>query len=44
MQRIRCNKAFFKEHLYGKACFVNMVEPNEGKKLFEILDRINWDY
>lgn len=44
MQRINCNKAFFKEHLYGKAYFVNMVEPDEGKKLFEILERIQWDY
>ena len=44
MQRINCNKAFFKEHLYGKAYFVNMVEPDEGKKLFEILNRIQWDY
>ena len=44
MQRINCNKAFFKEHMYGKAYFINMVEPNEGKKLFEILERINWDY
>lgn len=44
MKKIDCNKAFFKEHLYGKAFFVNMVEPDEGKKLFEILERIHWDY
>lgn len=44
MKKIKCNKAFFKEHLYGKAFFVNMVEPDEGKKLLKILDRIRWDY
>lgn len=44
MKRTKCNKAFFKEHLYGKAFFVNMVEPDEGKKLFKLLERIDWDY
>lgn len=44
MQKIKCNKAFYKEHLYGKAYFINMIEPDEGKELFEILERIQWDY
>lgn len=44
MQKIKCDKAFYKEHLYGKAYFINLVEPVEGKKLFEILERIQWDY
>ncbi|OQB13599.1 MAG: Reverse transcriptase (RNA-dependent DNA polymerase) [Firmicutes bacterium ADurb.Bin193] len=44
LQKIKCNKSFYKEHLYGKAYFVNMVEPEEGKKLFKILNEIQWDY
>ena len=44
LEKINCNKAFYKEHLYGKAFFVNMVEPKEGEKLFNILERIKWDY
>jgi len=44
LQKIKCNKSFYKEHLYGKAYFVNMVEPEEGKKLFNILNEIQWDY
>lgn len=44
LQKIKCDKSFYKEHLYGKAYFVNMVEPDEGKKLFDLLDEINWYY
>lgn len=44
LQKIKCDKSFYKEHLYGKAYFVNMVEPDEGKKLFNMLDEIQWDY
>ncbi len=44
LQKINCHKSFYKEHLYGKAYFVNMVEPEEGEKLFKALDEIQWDY
>jgi retron-type reverse transcriptase len=44
MQRIGCNKAFYKEHMYGKIYFVNMVEPNEANKLFALANQIQWDY
>lgn len=44
MQKINCNKAFYKEHLYGKAYFVSMVEADEGKKIFSLLEKIQWDY
>lgn len=35
--------AFFREHLYGKALFVLMVEPDLGRTLLDELDKINWD-
>ena len=44
LKRIECNKSFYKEHMYGKAYFVNMVEPSEGKKLLIELNKIEWDY
>lgn len=44
LAKIDCNKSFYKEHLYGKAYFINMVEPSEGKKFLELLDKIEWDY
>ncbi len=44
MEKINCEKAFFKEHLYGKIYFVNMVEPDEAKKMFSIANKIQWDY
>ena len=44
MEHIECNKAFYKEHIYGKIYFVNMIEPEEAEKLFELAKAINWDY
>ena len=44
LEHIGCNKAFYKEHLYGKVYFVNMVEPNIAKKLLNELEKINWEY
>ena len=35
-------KGYFKEWIRGKICFINMVEPEEGKKLFEKYNSINW--
>lgn len=44
MKQIGCDKAFFKEHVYGKIYFVNMIEPLEARKLFLIANEISWDY
>lgn len=32
----------YREHLYGKAYFINMVEPKEGRMYLEKLDQIEW--
>lgn len=37
-------KAFYKEHLYGKAYFVKMVEPEIGNAMLDKLNCIDWDY
>ena len=44
LKHIECNKAFYKEHLYGKAYFIHMVEPTEGRKMIAELNTIIWDY
>lgn len=44
LEKINCNKAFFKEHVYGKIYFVNLVEPEEAKKLFCLASQIDWGY
>lgn len=36
--------SYFKEHLYGKAYFVKMVEPFLGEKFLSELDEITWEY
>lgn len=44
LKKIGCVKTFYKEHLYGKAYFIKMVEPEAGKKFLASLDEIKWDY
>lgn len=44
LEHIKCNKAFYKEHLYGKAYFINMVEPMRAEKFLKRLDEISWSY
>jgi len=44
MSRIGLAKSFYKEHLYGKAYFINMVNPVDGKKILDLLSQIEWDY
>ena len=44
MEKTNNTKAFYKEHLYGKAYFVYMVEPEIGKSMLKNLDGIQWDY
>jgi len=35
--------SFYKEHLYGKAYYVNMIEPDVGNVLLDELDAIDWE-
>lgn len=44
LQRINCSKSFYKEHLFGKAYFVYMVEEDLGTKLLIELNKIEWEY
>ena len=44
LQRIGCEKSFYKEHLYGKVYFIKMVEPEVGNHLLNKLSEINWEY
>ena len=44
LKRIDNRKSFFKEYMYGKAYFINMVDQLLGKKLINQLDEIDWDY
>lgn len=44
LEHINVQRAFYKEHLYGKAYFVNMVEPLLGQKLLNELDSVVWEY
>lgn len=44
LRHIKCEKAFYKEHLYGKAYFINMIEPDIANKILTELDKIDWTY
>lgn len=44
MQKIECNKSFYKEHLYGIAYFIKMISPVEGQEYLNKLDEISWLY
>lgn len=44
LNHIKCEKAFYKEHLYGKAYFINMIEPEIAEKFLSELNKIDWDY
>lgn len=44
LEKINSHKSFYKEHLYGKAYFVNMVDKEMGKKFLNRLDTIMWEY
>ena len=37
------NHSFLKEHLYGKAYYVKMIEPEIGEQLLSELDEIDWN-
>lgn len=42
MKRIGCERGFYKEHLYGIAYFIKMVDVEKGKKYLQELDGIDW--
>jgi len=44
MQNIRCTRSFYKEHLYGIAYFVKMINVEQGESYLAQLDLINWPY
>lgn len=44
LQKTNNQKHFFKEHIYGKAYFVNMIDKELGRKLLKELDSIEWEY
>lgn len=44
MKKIKCDKVMYKEHLFGLAYFVKMVEPDLGIKYLKKLNNLNWDY
>jgi len=43
LKHIECDKRFYKEHMYGKAYFVNMVDKELGSKLITELDGVDWE-
>lgn len=44
LEQVKCDKSFYKEHLYGKVYFIKMVEPALGAILLKKLGDINWEY
>lgn len=43
MKHIDCDKHFYREHLYGIAYFINMVDPKKGMLYLNELDDIEWN-
>lgn len=44
MEKIGCNKSFYKEHLYGIAYFIKMIDLVKGNYYLNELDKIKWPY
>lgn len=44
LKHINDRHSFYKEHMYGQAYFINMVEPSLGQELLRLLDSISWEY
>ena len=40
MARMKIDKGFYKEHLYGIAYFVKMVDMEKGEKYLSQLDKV----
>lgn len=44
LKKTNNHKSFFKEHMYGKAYFINMINKDMGQKILNELDSIMWEY
>lgn len=44
MENIKCDRFFYKEHLFGIAYFIKMIDKNKGNKYIAKLEKINWIY
>lgn len=44
MKHIKCDRSFYKEHLYGIAYFVKMIDKPLGCYYLDELDKIGWVY
>lgn len=42
MTRMKIDKGFYKEHLYGIAYFIKMIDKEKGLKYLSKLDKIDW--
>ncbi|MCI9407019.1 MAG: RNA-directed DNA polymerase [Clostridia bacterium] len=44
MKNIDCSRSFYKEHLYGIAYFIKMIDAEKGKHYLHQLNEIEWPY
>ncbi|MCT4611738.1 MAG: reverse transcriptase family protein [Clostridia bacterium] len=44
MKKIDCQKSFYKEHLYGIAYFIKMIDKEKGENYLKGLDEVDWIY
>lgn len=44
LKNIKCNRSFYKEHLYGIAYFIKMINLDKGNKYLKELNSISWTY
>ena len=44
LKAVNQEKSFFKEHLFGKAYFVYMIDKDMGGELLKELNEIEWEY
>ena len=44
LEKTNNQKHFFKEHIYGRVYFVNMINKELGRELLKDLDSIEWEY
>lgn len=44
MTRINCSRSFYKEHLYGIAYFIKMINKKDGEDYLKKLNEIKWLY
>ena len=42
MKHINCEKLFYRDHLYGIAYYIHMVDPKKGEKYLRMLDELEW--